>query len=99
MTYSLTWCCSGWRNGLDVSPSGVVDSEAEERYWGVFDRVFGGLKSPGEDMGVLGAVRGGCIEGGRREGDRGREERSVWRRRSFGCRESMSNGLGGITAW
>lgn len=90
MTYSLTWCCSGCRNGLDVSPSGVVDSEAEERYWGVLDRVFEGLKSPGEDMGVLGAVRDGCIEGGRREGDRGRA-RSVWRRRSCGFRESMSN--------
>lgn len=90
MTYSLTWCCSGWRNGLEVSPSGVVDSEAE-RYWGVLEREFEGLNRPEEDMGVLGAVRDGCIEGGRREGDRGRP-RSVWRRRSFGCRESMSNG-------
>lgn len=86
MTYSLTWCCSGWRNGLDVSTSGVVASEAERCWDGVFEREFNGLKRPGEDDGVLQAVRDGCIEAGRAvEGDSGRLLRSVWRERSFGC--------------
>ena len=91
MTYSLTWCCSGWRNGLDPSTSGVVASEAERCWEGVFEREFDGLKRPGEDVGVLQAVRDGCIEAGRNEeGDFGRGLRSVWRERSFGCWGSIT---------
>lgn len=69
----------------------MVASEAERCWEGVFEREFDGLKRPGEDVGVLEAVRDGCIEAGRKEeGDFGRGLRSVWRERSFGCWDSIT---------
>lgn len=96
MTYSLTWCCRGWRYGLDPSTSGVVASEAERSWEGVFEREFDRLKRPGEDVGVLEAVCDGCIEAGRKEeGDFGRGLKSVWRERSFGGWGSITRCLEG----
>lgn len=90
-TYSLTWCCSGWRNGLGDSTSGVVASEADRCWKGVFERELDRLKRPGEDVGVLEAVRDGCMGAGSWvEGDCGRGEMSVWRERSFGCWDSIA---------
>lgn len=58
--YSRTLCiCNGCNRGLWVYPGGVLFSETDVTR---FCREAEGLKSPGEDMGVLLAVLSGIEE-------------------------------------
>jgi hypothetical protein len=64
-TYSRTlWLCRGCRYGL-IRAAGVVLSETEWGGNGMVGRGCDGLKRPGEETGVLLAVRWGNGEGGR----------------------------------
>lgn len=65
-THSRTLCiCSGCKKGLPIKVDGVLLSETEVVGNARFCREPEGLKSPGEDMGVLLAVlRGMDAEGG-----------------------------------
>lgn len=57
-TYSLTlWPCRGCSNGLFMTGEGDAPSEFEGTY--MFRRGFEGLNGPGDDAGVVLAVRKG----------------------------------------
>jgi hypothetical protein len=55
-TYSRTlWCCRGCSKGLPAPGPGVEPSETDGA--NMLGRVLGGLKGPGEEAGVVLAVR------------------------------------------
>lgn len=72
-TYSLTLCfCKGCRYELPPIASGDVVSDRDALARIAFCRMPVGLKSPGEDIGVLCAVLTGTLTGeGRWAGGRG----------------------------
>ena len=61
LTYSLTlWFCRGCNSGLFIAKAGVVPSEEGKD---MLRRVLEGLKGPGEEAGVVFAVRRGSWAG------------------------------------